>query len=461
MYNSSGPLQVVSPALIVNTMAEGVLVVDSEAVIQLWNPAMTEITGYSADEMLGQPIFSLRAAGCVNSQRIAGLIRGEGREHSISGCECRMKGKSGEEIPVLINARSLRDGDGKVIGVLQTVTDFRPVMQLRQTVEAMQVDAGISGGDFAGMIGRSLAMREIFRLLRLAAGSDATVLILGESGTGKELAAAAIHQFSTRRLGPLVKVNCGALPENLLESELFGHVKGAFTGAVRDRVGRFELAFGGTIFLDEIGELSPAMQVKLLRVIQEGEFERVGDSVTRQTDVRVVAATNLNLSEEVRAGRFREDLYYRLRVFPLQLPPLRERRDDIPVLLNHFMTTLARRTGKTLDGISPAALRACLDYAWPGNIRELVNTIEYAFVVCPPGGTLELEHLPMEIRAPVRPAPAAKLPEPVPAATRPARRPPDRAELAVVMRECGDNKAEVARRFGVSRTLVWKWLKTL
>jgi len=453
----SEPIQVVSPGVIINTMAEGVIVIDDEGNIQLWNPAMTEITGFGADEMLGQSLFRLRAPSCVNSHRIASLMEPEDESSCVNGCECRMLGKNGEAIPVLINARSLRDAGGLVIGVLLTVTDFRPVEQLRQRVEALQSEAEISGGDFAGMVGRSDRMVEFFRLLRLAAGSDATVLLLGESGTGKELAAAAIHQHSQRHKGPLVKVNCGALPENLLESELFGHVKGAFTGAVKDRVGRFDVADGGTIFLDEIGELSMAMQVKLLRVLQLGEFERVGDSVTRRVDVRVIAATNRDLAAEVREGKFREDLYYRLRVFPMQLPPLRERRSDIAALLVHFIAVFNSKTGRNLAGISPEALRRCVDYDWPGNIRELENAVEYAFVVCPAGAVIEPEYLPAEILA-GKSGRQSMLPAGIP--SRLPQRQPEHAELLRVLAECGGNKAEVARRFGVSRTLIWKWLKS-
>jgi len=465
MATGNEPIQVVSPGLIINTMAEGVVVIDSEGIVQLWNPAMTEITGYQAEEMLGQSLFKLRAPNCVNSHRIANLMKSTGSEVCVTGCECRMLGKDGKAIPVLVNARALRNEVGRVIGVLQTVTDFRPVERLRETVENLQSEAEIGSGDFAGMIGRSDAMREIFRLIKLAAGSDATVLILGESGTGKELAAAAIHNHSPRRHGPLVKVNCGALPENLLESELFGHVKGAFTGAIKDRTGRFEAADGGTIFLDEVGELSMTMQVKLLRVLQQGEFERVGDSVTRRVDVRVIAATNRDLQAEAKSGRFRDDLYYRLRVFPLQLPPLRERKSDLPALLAHFIARFNRQTGRHLDGIAPDALQHCLDYPWPGNIRELENAVEYAFVVCPDGDAIAVDHLPEEVRSP-HPAPPAAVPmtsAPVAAPTvplRPHRQPPSPADLQSVLTACHGNKAEVARHFGVSRTLVWKWLKT-
>jgi transcriptional regulator with GAF, ATPase, and Fis domain len=251
-----------------------------------------------------------------------------------------------------------------------------------------------------------------------------------------------------------VRVNCGALAESVLESELFGHVQGAFTGAVRDRIGRFEAADGGTLFLDEIGEISPAMQVKLLRVLQEGEFERVGDSTTRQVDVRLIAATNRDLAGMVAKREYREDLYYRLRVFPVRLPALRERPEDIPLLAETFVASLAERTGKRITGISGEGLMALRAYPWPGNVRELANAIEYAFVVCPEG-SIELGHLPEEFRGGV---PLLPLSVPVHTVSRPRRGRPPAAALREALARCGWNKAEVGRQFGVSRTAVWKWM---
>jgi len=253
--------------------------------------------------------------------------------------------------------------------------------------------------DKCKIIGKSRAMQQVFTAIRAAAASEATILIQGESGTGKELVAGAIHFNSDRRKGPLVAVNCSALSENLLESELFGHVKGAFTGANRDRMGRFEEASGGSIFLDEIGELSPLIQVKLLRVLQEREVERVGDSRKRRIDIRIITATHNDLYARVREGHFREDLYYRLKVFPIRLPPLQERREDIPILADHFIRGMNRQTGKTVTGLSPGAMRIFMDYPWPGNVRELENAIEHAFVLCS-GGDIDVADLPIEIRHP-------------------------------------------------------------
>ncbi len=236
--------------------------------------------------------------------------------------------------------------------------------------------------NFGEIIGQSAPMQEVFRLLQKVAPTDSSVIIYGESGTGKELVARAIHKNSSRAHGPFIRVNCGALTETLLESELFGHEKGAFTGALKRKLGRFELAQRGTIFLDEVGDISPALQIKLLRVLQEKEFERVGGEETVRVDVRVIAATHRNLKEEVAAGRFREDLYYRLHIVPINLPPLRQRLDDLPVLAGHFLQRLGHELAKPNLQIDPAVLEMMKNYHWPGNVRELENVLERAAVLC-------------------------------------------------------------------------------
>ena len=249
---------------------------------------------------------------------------------------------------------------------------------------------------FGNLVGTSKAMRQVFDLIQRVADSDSTILILGESGTGKELVARTIHYNSPRRNRPLIPINCAAIPEGLLESELFGHEKGAFTGATHLRVGRFEQADGGTLFLDEIGEMSPALQAKLLRVLQYKEFERVGGTRTIRVNVRIIAATHRNLEELVAQGRFREDLFYRINVIPIHIPPLRERKEDIPLLLEHFLAHFNRIKGKHLQGFSPEAMRYLLDYSWPGNIRELENLVE-RLVILKGEGIVEVEDLPEKI----------------------------------------------------------------
>jgi transcriptional regulator with GAF, ATPase, and Fis domain len=307
------------------------------------------------------------------------------------------------------------------------------------------------------MLSRTPKMLEIFRLIAAVACSDGAVLVQGESGTGKELIAGAIHYNSERRHKQLITVNCSALPENLLESELFGHIKGAYTGAIQTRIGRFEEAGDSTIFLDEIGELSPMMQVKLLRVLQEKEIERVGESVKRKVNIRVVAATHQNLQEQVRQGRFREDLYYRLNVFPIKIPPLRQRREDIPLLVSHFIDKMNTKTGKRVVDASREVMRIFLDHDWPGNVRELENAIEHCFVLCS-HDRLEVEDLPESLlhrdQSPVSSSPSMSIPANTkkPGAI-------SREDLTALLDECGWNKAEVARRLGVSRTAVWKYMK--
>lgn len=466
-------LQSISAAMLLETMAEGVLMVDTEGIIRVWNKAMVEMTGYKAGETIGGSTDWLKAPECTGAQQIFALLSPGRHPSCITGCECRIVAKDGEHIPVLINARVLRDDQGKTLGILQTITDFRPVFNLRQEIAAMALRMQ-SEDNFQGITGKSQAIQKVFRLISLAAESEASVMILGESGTGKELVASAIQELSNRKGRPFVKVNCGAIPETLLESELFGHEKGAFTGAIKQRTGRFEAADKGTIFLDEIGDISPAMQVKLLRVLQQGEFERVGGEKTVKVNVRVIAATNKDLIKEVREGRFREDLYYRLRVFPVVLPALRQRPDDIPLLARHFISRFSARTGKLISGLSREALSRLISYQWPGNVRELENAIEYAFVVCQER-IIGAEDLPSEltiVQSPHEPGlrqgitaseisagQQRGIPAPEPAFDKLAAKKILRSKVGLqkMLEEYLWNKAEVGRRLGISRTAVYKW----
>jgi len=303
-------------------------------------------------------------------------------------------------------------------------------------------------------------MLRLFGLVQDLQQSDATVLITGESGTGKELLARAIHTHSPRRRGPFVAVNCAALPGDLLESELFGHVRGAFTGAIRDRVGRFEAAHGGTLFLDEIGDLPVHLQVKLLRAVQEHTFERVGETESRRTDARIIAATNVELRRAVIDGRFREDLFYRLRVVPVEVPPLRSRREDIEPIARHLLVRVAARHGRSLR-FSPDAVRAILGFSWPGNVRELENAIEFGVAVCK-GQTIQPEDLPAEVRR------GQPWPEPIATAPGAAQGPPaapaDSSE-ADRLRSALDahhwRRDEAARALGISRSTLWRRLREL
>jgi transcriptional regulator with GAF, ATPase, and Fis domain len=319
---------------------------------------------------------------------------------------------------------------------------------------------------FSGLVARSASMFRIFRLIENLDESDATVLLTGESGTGKEMVARAIHVHSQRRNKPFVAVNCGALPGELLESELFGHVRGAFTGAIRDRVGRFELADGGTIFLDEVGDLPLQLQVKLLRVLQERTFERVGESRTRSSDARVIAATNRDLRREVAEERFRDDLYYRLRVVPIEIPPLRERREDIEPLARHLLSRVNRRHNRNLR-LSPDAMQNLLRYRWPGNVRELENALEYAVAVTR-GQTILPASLPQEVRdaspegvetPAVGGAPEAPSEEP-PEPSEESRR-GERERILEALEENQWRRASAAEALGISRTTLWRKMREL
>jgi DNA-binding NtrC family response regulator/HAMP domain-containing protein len=317
----------------------------------------------------------------------------------------------------------------------ESATDFRAKIE--------------ASAEFCGIIGKDPKMQVIYRLIEDTGPTDATVLIQGESGTGKELVAKAIHQQSERRNKTFVVINCSAYPDTLLESELFGHEKGAFTGAIRQKAGRFEQAHRGTVFLDEIGEIPPTAQIKLLRVLQTHRFERLGGEQSLEVDVRILAATNKNLLKEVQKGAFREDLFYRLNVIPIFLPPLRERRNDIPLLANHFLNAFAAEQGKRLEELSPDAMRKILDYSWPGNVRELENSIEHA-VVLAKGTRIEIADLPSVIRG-ATPATATN--------DVPLMAESERVLLEKVLEECNWNKKKAARRLGIGRSTLYAKLK--
>lgn len=358
------------------SLAEGILITDHLSRIIYVNGTLEEMTGYSRGEMIGHVSHRMLLPPeewPKQEQRLTERLSGQREEY-----EHQIRRKDGALHWVRVRATPYMDVSGKVIGTMGALMCIETEKRLEATNAAL---LGEISGKAASIVGTSGALKKVLDQIHLVAPTGAAVLVLGESGVGKELVARAIHDFSERRDEALVRVNCASVPKELFESEFFGHVRGAFTGALRDRAGRFDLARGGTLFLDEIGEIPLELQSKLLRVLQEGTFERVGEERTRRADVRIVAATNRDLEQEVKAGRFRADLFYRLSVFPIQVPPLRERLEDIPVLAQHFTAQAAKRLGQKLPRLSDAHLRELARYDWPGNIRELQNVIERAVIL--------------------------------------------------------------------------------
>ena len=445
--------------LLLESIGDGIFVLDTSGKIIAWNPAMEKITGYSSAEIKGQTCKILNFNQCFDKDCPTGmkdcgvLIYGK-----VEPTECLLSHKNGHSLCVTKNARVIINRQNKIIGIVEVVTDLTELKNARLKMEEATRRLG-ELNRLGGIIAKSQVMQNVFTFIKASAASDATILIQGESGTGKELVAGAIHSIGERRDKPLITINCSALSESLLESELFGHVKGAFTGAGQDRIGRFEQADGGTIFLDEIGEITPYIQVKLLRVLQQKEIERVGESRKRKIDIRIITATNKDLKSQVDSGHFREDLYYRLKVFPIYLPPLRNRKEDIPLLVNHFIKMNNKKSAVKARGIAKTALKAFMDYSWPGNIRELANAIEHAFVLCS-DRQIDLDDLPVEIREPNTIFPPVEKEKTNPVIKN-VRQPHSltREKLINLLGDYDWNKAEVARRVGLSRASIWKYMK--
>ena len=427
---------------ILNSIADGVITLAEDFTITSFNRSAERITGYSAREVMGRPCRSVfRSGGCDKACPVRDLMGGD---KISTETEMEITSKDGGVIPVSISAALLRDEEGRVVGAVETFRDLSRYKILTEELKGKY--------SFRNIIGKSHQMRGVYQIIKSVARTNVNVLIQGDTGTGKELVARAIHYESPRAGQPFVAVHCAALPETLLESELFGHVRGAFTGAISDRKGRFQLADGGTLFLDEISELSPATQVKLLRVLENRQFERVGDNRTLQVDVRLVCATNRNLKQMVADGRFREDLYYRINVVFLRLPPLRERDEDIPLLVRHFIEGFNRETEKRIEKVHPDAMDILIDYAWPGNVRELENAIGHAFVHCR-GDTILPEHLPRDM---FEGGPAGTEAAPgMPASLEEV----EKAAIAGMLKRCKGNQSKAARRLRIGRSSLWRKIK--
>ncbi|MBT8332131.1 MAG: sigma 54-interacting transcriptional regulator, partial [Deltaproteobacteria bacterium] len=436
---------------IVDTLQDGLMVIDPGGNILAMNPAAERLTGYSADELVGQNCSTLNCTGCELYGRGYGVEWCSLYEKGIvTAKKCLISRKDRRALHVVKNATVLRDPDGQMIGAVETLTDISQIVRQEQEILTLRKSCRLED-QHHGLLGESPPMQRLFELIENVAQTDAPVLIHGQSGTGKELVARAIHEDSPRKDKPFIKVNCAALNENLLESELFGHEKGSYTGADRTRIGRFEGAHEGTIFLDEIGDIPLGIQVKLLRVLEEKEIERVGDHKPIPVNVRIISATNKDLEDLITQEIFREDLFFRINVFPLRCPPLSERLDDIHLIVQHFIEQNAEKSGKKIVGLTPEAMEALFTYSWPGNVRELRNAIEYAFVLCS-GHWIGLEHLPPKLAADKR---------------RPSTRPQqssdsweeERAGLIDTLRQVSGNQSEAARILGVSRVTIWKRIK--
>ena len=372
---------------ILDSVNEGVFTVDLEWKLTSFNRGAEKMTGITRNEAVGRPCYEvLRANICEKECAIQRTIT-SGKP--VVNATAYIINRRGKRIPVRLSTALVKDAGGNVVGGVETFQDLTQIEELQKELEGKYT--------LEDIIGRSPIMKKIFAILPQIAQSSSTVLLHGASGTGKELFARAIHNLSDRKGKRFVPVNCAALPDTLLESELFGHKAGAFTDAKRDKPGRFTLADGGTIFLDEIGDISPGMQVRLLRVLQDQMIEPLGSIKPTPVNVRVIAATNKNLHKLIKQGRFREDLYYRIRIIQLDLPLLRDRREDIPLLIDRLIRKFNIRFGKNIAGISDAVMKILMDYDYPGNVRELENIIEHAFILCR-GGLIEVHHLPMEMR---------------------------------------------------------------
>jgi two-component system response regulator HydG len=444
---------------IFNTMNDGLIVIAPDGTILMVNQAFERLTGYSSAEVTGQPCTLLDCDACelaIRSQedKIWWCALFHPDYGGMKRCRCNYRRKDGVRIPVLKNASVLRDSQGVPLGAVETLTDISEIDRLDK--EVVQLSRQLDSLDgFYGIIGVSPAMQLIFDVIHKAALSEAPVIIYGESGTGKELVAQAIHRAGPRKEGPFVQVNCAALNESLLESELFGHAKGAFTGAYRHRIGRFEAANGGDIFLDEIGDIPLSTQVKLLRTLETKSFERVGDNLPVNVDVRVITATNQDLERMISQGNFREDLFYRINVIPIHLPPLRQRLEDIPVLVNHFVARLHEKTGKDIVGLSGECLDLFLQYGWPGNVRELKGVLEYAFVIAE-AGSITPQHLPPKLSG-------GRLSPQIEAAPPPPKQEggglSEREALVEALRRSRGNQTKAAALLGVNRVTVYNRMR--
>lgn len=428
---------------ILESISDGVFTVDEEWRITSFNRAAEEITGIPREEAIGRLCSEVfRSSLCEGDCALKKTVE---TSKPVINKVCYIIDADGNRIPITVSTAVLRDGRNRIVGGAETFRDLSEVEALHKELEGR-----CRIGD---LVSRSRAMRKVFDLIPAVASTMSTVLIQGETGTGKELIAKAIHGMSAKAAKPFIAVNCGAFPDSLLESELFGYKKGAFTGAVKDKPGRFALAKDGVVFLDEIGEISPALQVRLLRVVQEKTYEPLGGTKTEHSSARIIAASNKDLSELVRQGKFREDLFYRVNVIKIDVPPLRRRKEDVPLLVEHFVDRFRRLQMKDIIGVTPEALSILTAHDWPGNVRELENVIERAFVLCS-GAWIGIEHLPEELTG-------ASVTEAAHGDMKTVRRMSEAQTIMNALKRNRFNRMAAARDLGVHKTTLYRKMKAL
>ena len=425
--------------LIFNSINDGVFTVDRHCVITSFNKSAERITGFKASEAIGRHCFDIfRTEVCHRQCALKDTLK---THEQVENARVTIITRSGQELPIQVTTMMLKDKEGGLIGAIEFFRDISEIEHLRQSLDQKQA--------LEDIVSVNPRMHELIHLLPDVAASECNVLIQGPSGSGKELFAQVIHNLSPRRYGPYIKLNCAALPASLLESELFGYEKGAFTDAKRDKPGQFSLADGGTLLLDEISEMDISLQVKLLRVLNNGEYRPLGSTKTLHTDARIVAATNADIEQAIAGGTFRRDLYYRINVVNINIPPLRERPEDIPLLANHFLAVFRNKSAKSIERIAPEALSALRRHPLPGNVRELENAVEHAFVMCH-GPEIRLEHLPPHITSQVLPHGAS--------------RDEQRNEKEIILdtlRRYNGNRSQAAVELGMHRSTLWRKMKTL
>ena len=430
---------------IFNSNIEGTFTIDNDWNVTSFNTSAEKITGYKKFEAIGKKCWDIfNSSICRNGCHMEETVQ---KGKPMIGNELEILHKGGKIIPIRVNSAILLNNKNENIGAVETFMDISEIRNLSAHLREVF--------KYENIIGRNKEIKQIISVLESVSQTDSSVLITGESGTGKELAARAIHLNSSRKTGPFIAVNCSAFVESLIESELFGHEKGAFTGAIKTKIGRFELAQGGTLFLDEIGDLSTAVQTKLLRVLETHEFERVGGNKSIKMATRIIAATNKNLAEEISAGRFREDLFYRINVINIHLPPLRERMDDFPLLVNHFIESFNKKFNKNIKQFSSSAYDLVMDYNWPGNIRELENVIEHCFVLCS-GDIIQVECLPKRLREPGKKTIVLNNPD-----VQKGFKETEKELIISVLIKNNHNRTEAAKELNINPSTLWRKMKKL